>query len=669
MVARQGNDGSRARPRAAQEEAQEEGVLLKEDVKVVEKKAAERLAADHHIPTRETRAGHGGRRGRGGAHRSSAQTRGRRGNGGRHEPEPEPAGTGTAKPSPAARKPKAVFAAPPANAWGRVTETKERLGVASVVEVEADVGVCRRDGATDEATDGAVVVCERACVSGERPTLEDEDEDEGGDEGEEGPGVLVAALAAVEVTQPEASTASDLEAARLAFAALACGVDGLTDEVAVEPVGMENPGNVCFANAVVQALLGCDRFLCLMRRITMAGPVLDASVDEYPVLKAMADIGRELVFRPAAAAGAAEASGTVRGVDLVGEVGLARASQSGSMHQRRRHPRAIRVALITRLVHESFSTRYKGEQRTRQIDQEDAHEFLHCLLDGMHKEFLRLADDGDDGHVDHAGAGSHGVVPSVDAAGLRVGAAVNDDRKNGADGADGTDGADGADGEWLTQSGKRAVKQQVVTTELPTAARRRTVVSELFEGMLATTISSRGNPPSVTMHPFLVVEIPLYDTSIDTLEAAISSVMATETISGYRPAGGLGAACEASKSERFQHLPEVLVLHFMRFQFTGSSEKLNKIVRYGTTLRIKGGWMMAGAKDRRTEYQLVSTVSHHGESISRGHFTANVRHGSDETTCGESDWVNLNDECVRPIREDRVLRDTPYMLFYRRLNP
>ena len=490
-----------------------------------------------------------------------------------------------------------VFAAAPANAWGRVAETKERLGV-----------VCHEQS-PEKSTDDALEPPKVVGVVEENPTTCDL-----GDEVDE-------------------------EAARAAFSSLAGGLDTLQDPVLVEPVGIENPGNVCFANSVIQALLGCDLFCRLLFRIRNASEVLDASSDSYPVLKAMSDIARELQFT----------SSTKKFSTL---------PPLSSSRRPQRLPRAVRVSLVTKLVHESFNTRYKGEQRTRRIEQEDAHEFLHCLLDGMHKELLRLTNaensKGGSSFEDDVQV-SDVTTASRALAALRVDDSASDDNS----------------GEWLTQSGKRAVKQQVVTTEVMSStmmeSRQRSAVSELFEGMQATSIASRGNPPSVTMHPFLVVEIPLYDPSVDTLEGSISSVMATETISGYRPAGGTGAACEASKSERFQSLPEILVLHMMRFQFSGSSEKLNKNIRYGTRLRVKAGWMMAGSsnRDRRAEYELVATISHHGESIAQGHFTANVRHPNEGN--GESDWVNLNDEIVRPIREDRVLHDAPYLLFYRRL--
>jgi len=552
---------------------------------------------------------------------------------------PQPPRAGAARP-PVRHTGPAAFAAAPANAWGRAAETKERLGVPTVAPMVSPTFFTT------------------TCPTFSSGTASEKREQRNeGETGTVGPPTR---------TCPDPSgSRPDGAAARAAFSALAGGLKGLDDAgpVGVEPVGMENPGNVCFANSVIQALLGCDLFRALLLRIRTAGGLLDASADRYPVLKAMADIGRELQFR-ASPADVQPVSPAVR-PSVFPVVG--------------RNPRAMRVTLITKLVHESFNTRYKGEQRTRQIEQEDAHEFLHCLLDGMHKELLMLADAEEkaekagQGKAEEEGDGGADAAAS-DVAALRldrsdlVGTEAADTHKFDDDKDDQDDGG----GEWLTQSGKRAVKQQVVTAETVnvSVSRRTSAISELFEGMQATSIASRGNPPSVTMHPFLVVEIPLYDASIDTLEAAITSVMATETISGYRPAGGTGTACEASKSERFQSLPEVLVLHMMRFQFSGSSEKLNKVVRYGTRLRVKAGWMMAGSsnRDRRAEYELVATISHHGQSIARGHFTANVRHRSDDPTAdGDSEWVNLNDELVRPIREDRVLNDVPYMLFFRRL--
>ena len=572
------------------------------------------------------------------ARRASAGVQRRRGRGGRNSSVSNSPSSRKAKGIQADPKLKAptVFSAPPPNAWGLAAETKERLGVPAIARKDHDEH-CRKD-----VGDTHVVSCEQEQC--ERPVLPEGTTT--GDSSEPGPSAVV-----------------DAATARACFRSLAHGLDSLHESVSIEPVGMENPGNVCFANSVIQALLGCDSFRSILHRIAMAGDVLDTFADDYPVLKAMADIGRELIFKPLDGESTRPCEDSVRR-GSAGASGVSKASSTAGPrfsgpHNSSRRPRAINVALITRLVHESFSTRYKGEQRTRQIEQEDAHEFMHCLLDGMHQELLKIGDD--PGWVDSDGASGAGASFTSRMGGLQI--------EDSTDSKSGVTGVEDDEGEWLTQSGKRAVKQKVVTTDIVTAARRKTAITELFEGMQATSISSRGNPPSVTMHPFLVVEIPLYDPSIDTLEAAISNVMATETISGYRPAGGTGAACEASKSERFQSLPDVLMLHMMRFQFTGSSEKLNKTVRYGANLRVRASWMMAGcsAKDRRAEYQLVATISHHGDSISRGHFTANVRHDSDDPTGIDSDWVNLNDEIVRPIREDRVLHDTPYMLFYRRM--
>ena len=364
------------------------------------------------------------------------------------------------------------------------------------------------------------------------------------------------------------------------------------------PKGIQNPGNVCFANSVIQALLGVQAFCNLFYAIKCAR---NAIGDGFPVLKSISKIANEFRFD---------------GSDEDNAVSPHRRGKRQAMFV---VPRTVSVSLITDLIHESFNTRYKGEERKRQIEQEDAHEFLHCLLDAIHKEMTRLQEQ-----EMHVGESQQ--------------SAEIEDTEDG----------------WLTQTGKRAVKQQVVRSDV---VQKGTIISDLFEGMQSTSISSRGNPPSVTMHPFLIVEIPMYDPSIGTIEEALDSLTATEIISGYRPRGQEGI-CDANKSERFQSLPHILVFHLMRFQFSGSTEKLNKRIAFNKVLRIKNSWITSSSKDRHAEYELVSTIAHHGQSIARGHFTANVRYGEQ--------WLNFNDETILKVKEEHVYRDVPYLLVYSR---
>jgi ubiquitin C-terminal hydrolase len=495
------------------------------------------------------------------------------------------------------KKQPVVFGEPPPHAWKTASETRERLKVMANGHNESNI-VSEED---------MIDHCDQHL---EQLHLHQEDADP-------------AALSTDTATSPTTSTSAsprfeqdvrfvekgnDLsfsedkeEEEKKALAMLAhLSLENIAEmgTVHLVPKGIQNPGNVCFANSVIQALLGVQAFCNVFYAIKCAGNAID---DGFPVLKSISRIANEFRF------------------DGSDEEKVVTPSRRGKRQSMYVVPRTVSVSLITDLIHESFNTRYKGEERKRQIEQEDAHEFLHCLLDAIHKEMTRLQEQK-----------------------MSVG-----ENQQSAEMEDTEDG-------WLTQTGKRAVKQQVVRSDV---VQKGTIITDLFEGMQSTSISSRGNPPSVTMHPFLVVEIPLYDPSISTIEEALDSLTATETISGYRPRGQEGT-CDANKSERFQSLPDILVFHLMRFQFSGATEKLNKRIAYNKVLRIRNSWITTNSKDRHAEYELVSTIAHHGQSIARGHFTANVRY--------RDQWLNFNDETILKIKEEHVYRDVPYLLVYNR---
>lgn len=483
-------------------------------------------------------------------------------------------------------KGKTCFPAPPKNAWHVPAETKQRLcsNITTEVHNRSDTS---NDHTNDTRRSGNLSDNLKEILS--LTDKSDDEETEG-----------------TEVPSGESSRASLSLLSQNDYNVF---VSHDTYGVSSYPKGIENPGNVCFANSVLQALLGARPFCQIMYHLGKINEIID--LETCPVLVALSNIAKELQFYHS---------------NFKGE----RMEMLSSTKFHKQLPSTVSVRLIVRLIHESFGIRYKGEQKTRQIEQEDAHEFLHCLLDALHQEFLWLQSQ-------KGSLQEHGVQLHTD----------TDKHRNEDDGD-----------EWLTQTGKRAVKQKVVTTD--TDVKRASIITELFEGMQSTSISSRGNPPSITMHPFLVIEVPLYDPSITTLEDAIDALTATETISGYRPRGQDQQPCDATKAEKFNVLPNILAFHLMRFQFTGSTEKLRKHMRYNDRVRVKPSWLMPSSKDRHAEYELVSTISHHGESITRGHFTANVKH--------DGKWIHFDDETIYGLKTERVFHDEPYMLVYVKKN-
>jgi ubiquitin C-terminal hydrolase len=468
------------------------------------------------------------------------------------------------------KKQPAIFSAPPANAWNKAEETKAIIGTTYEFSGTMKEDVC-------ESVRNMGLVSEEETPK-DHSIVSDDDADNNNheDPSEQSENALLSLSKSFEDIQYSA-------------------------QYRVVPKGIDNPGNICFASSVIQALLACPSFCQIFYTLRRAAPSIKSK--EYPVLKSMSVLAREFRFEAVQD-------------EQVDDLKDGHTSWSDS----------INVGVVTSLIHESFRIRYKGADKKRQVEQEDAHEFLHSLLDAMHQEMLALQQglDADGGTV------SNGIL-------------AQQDSSNDADG-------------WLTKSGKRAVKQQVIRPEVST---HNTLITELFEGMQSTSVSSRGNPPSVTMHPFLIVEIPLFDPNIDSLSGALDSLTATEVLSGYRPRGQ-DVPCDANKSERFHKLPPVLIFHLMRFQFTGSTEKLNKKIRFEDTLNIKSSWLTSGSKDRQAAYKLVSTISHHGQSIARGHFTA---HGLQYGNV----WLHFNDEHIYKVREENVLHDSPYLLVYHKI--
>ena len=57
------------------------------------------------------------------------------------------------------------------------------------------------------------------------------------------------------------------------------------------------------------------------------------------------------------------------------------------------------------------------------------------------------------------------------------------------------------------------------------------------------------------------------------------------------------------------------------------------------------------------QYELVSTITHHGREASKGHYTADARN-----TNGQ--WLRFDDASVTAIGMNKVLHDQAYVLFY-----
>lgn len=113
------------------------------------------------------------------------------------------------------------------------------------------------------------------------------------------------------------------------------------------------------------------------------------------------------------------------------------------------------------------------------------------------------------------------------------------------------------------------------------------------------------------------------------------------------------------KQITFWRLPNILVIQLMRFNTTGrSSRKNNALVKYPRQLNLHKYVEDADSEDITYE---LSAVIHHGGGVQSGHYWA----------CCNTDihgWMNFDDSNVRKINEcefnNTVISDTGYILFY-----
>lgn len=88
------------------------------------------------------------------------------------------------------------------------------------------------------------------------------------------------------------------------------------------------------------------------------------------------------------------------------------------------------------------------------------------------------------------------------------------------------------------------------------------------------------------MQPFTIVPLDIAADVVRSVEDALQLFAAPETLDGYRAPNKTEVA--ASKLLKIATLPRVLVLHLMRFSFSGErgSSKVHKAVKFPPTLTI-----------------------------------------------------------------------------------
>ncbi|KAH8915972.1 cysteine proteinase, partial [Atractiella rhizophila] len=170
-------------------------------------------------------------------------------------------------------------------------------------------------------------------------------------------------------------------------------------------------------------------------------------------------------------------------------------------------------------------------------------------------------------------------------------------------------------------------------------------ITRIFGGKIRSVVRCPGQKDSVTLEPYLTLQLDIQPESVFTISDALTNFHEPEIITGLTNAKG--AKVDGTKQVFIETLPHVLVLHLKRFLYDkeGGAMKSGKIVGYDTELEIPKS-VLSPAKKGKTaaRYQLFGVIYHHGRSTAGGHYTAAVRQPA-----SPHQWINIDDTLIRPM--------------------
>lgn len=371
----------------------------------------------------------------------------------------------------------------------------------------------------------------------------------------------------------------------------------------VVPRGLVNRGNTCFMNAVLQSLIHLRPFFATFNYFSST--FSPEYLEGFDLIKAFVDLSNEF--------------------SLQEDVKLANERVY------------VQDLIAPDLIYEALSK--KGSILKMHGNQEDAHEFLSYLIDGLHEEF-----------VEH----SKRYPECYEQLGEML----------------------DADSDWtkiVSKKGKTPSvnRQSVITQDSP--------ISRLFIGCTRSSIKLLQMKESVTVEPYLCLQLDVEHCS-DML-GALANMCSPETV----PYCIDNVIRNATKSLTFETLPPVLCINLKTFVFsvTGGSQKVDRFIPYPACFEFPDRLVHHEPFDEGCclatgpVYKLISVIYHHGKQAGGGHYTADVLVGQKERSMRRNGndnpylldcWMRFDDEISAEVDLNQVLHEKPnqsaYLLFY-----
>ncbi|KAL0267386.1 UNVERIFIED_CONTAM: hypothetical protein PYX00_009673 [Menopon gallinae] len=382
--------------------------------------------------------------------------------------------------------------------------------------------------------------------------------------------------------------------------------------VSLQPRGLTNRSNWCYINAIMQSLIVCPAFYNLLKALPVKMKRRGSS--QTLIIDALVDFVNEFNLVPTnARIGKREKS--------------ARNKEDGSNSVEIAAGPAFEPSGIYKVLH-----KIRGENSFNiEGRQEDAEEFLSCLLNGLNDEMFELMKLVDSNKT---------VMANGDSNGALEGDAEDDDA------------------EWnvMGPKNKSSVTRRAVCGQTP--------VSDIFRGQVRSRVQRAGDQSTDTVQPFFTLQLDV--------EKVNSVKDALELLVGRDPLEGVTCSrthqeVEAWTQMSLEDLPLVLILHLKCFDYKSDGcTKIMKPVDFSIDLKVDTKLLSNRNKYQAKQkcYKLVAVVYHDGKEASKGHYVTDAYH------VGYGCWVRYDDGVVRSVPESHVLKPrlprVPYLLYYRR---
>ncbi|XP_064639980.1 ubiquitin carboxyl-terminal hydrolase 10-like isoform X2 [Lineus longissimus] len=383
----------------------------------------------------------------------------------------------------------------------------------------------------------------------------------------------------------------------------------------LQPRGLINRGNWCYVNATLQALLACPPFFNLLKSLSAIKEKLRGP-SSTPITDSLLVFVNEFSFMK------------FPGMKNPGKRDRIQDISPG-------------IPFEPSYVYKML-TKIKSTDAFKQGKQEDAEEFLSCVLNGIHDEMVAVMDLAKGKPAqEKAGEANHEESNGY----------VNDNESS------------EEDDEWKQVGPK---KKSVVTR---VADFSKSPVSNIFCGQIRSVLHQSGSRESATLEPFFTLPLDIQSEKVWTVKDALDGFVSRESLQGFT-CSKTKVEIEATRRIMLEVLPPVLILHLKCFVYNkdGGIQKVIKKIDYGIDLEVNKDLLSTNLKgkvsNQQRSYKLFAVIYHLGKHAAGGHYTVDIYHN------GINGWIRIDDGMVKVIPVGQVLKFTapkvPYLLYYRR---